>query len=54
MKEAATKHGHLAGYKKSAVYQSWCSMIARCHDATHKHYNRYGGNGITGQVEKLC
>lgn len=28
------------------LYQTWSSMIRRCHDASHHAYDRYGGRGI--------
>lgn len=44
---ANTKHGHASRTKISPTYISYRAMIARCTDTTHKHYNNYGGRGIT-------
>lgn len=35
------------GMTNSKIYNVWCSMKARCLNASRKDYNRYGGRGIT-------
>lgn len=32
---------------KTPEYQSWHSMLRRCHWPSHKDYKNYGGRGIT-------
>lgn len=41
------KHGALAGYKTTSEYHSWASAKARCFNASHAYYPRYGGRGIS-------
>lgn len=47
----ATKHGHTSGknfgFKPSAEYQAWGSMIKRCENLKAAEYKNYGGRGIT-------
>jgi hypothetical protein len=38
-----TTHGQTA----TREYVNWCGMIARCTNANHRAYSRYGGRGIT-------
>lgn len=45
--ESARKHGHNTTKGKSKTYSSWESMIQRCTNPNNKHFNRYGGRGIT-------
>ena len=40
-------HGHATGNKKTATYNSWQNMIARCNHVDHHKYQYYGGKGIT-------
>ncbi len=35
------------GLTDTRLYNSWCSMKARCYNHKNKEYNRYGGRGIT-------
>lgn len=35
------------GYHKSSEYSSWNAMKNRCDNSSFKHYDRYGGRGIT-------
>ena len=43
------KHGHHNSITKtnSPTYASWLGMIQRCTNPNNKHYNRYGGRGIS-------
>lgn len=43
MRAAFTTHG----LSKTAEYRSWKGMIQRCENANLKHYERYGGRGIS-------
>lgn len=45
-KIAKSKYGGLAQSEKR-LYQIWKSMIARCHNPSHKSYSDYGGRGVT-------
>lgn len=41
-------HGHTRENKHGTpTYQSWRSMLYRCRQPSHLHYDRYGGRGIT-------
>jgi hypothetical protein len=42
-RDASTRHGQ----KGTPTYNSWHSMMQRCHDKNHFNYCRYGGRGIT-------
>lgn len=42
-KELKTTHGH----SRTKLYSVWSSMKGRCFCKTDKHYNNYGGRGIT-------
>jgi hypothetical protein len=44
-----TKHGaaRRVGGKKVSEYLVWRNMKRRCHDPKNKHYENYGGRGIT-------
>lgn len=35
------------GSTKTRLYKIWRSMIARCYNENHIHYNNYGGSGVT-------
>lgn len=35
------------GMSQSGTYFTWKSMIARCYNPKHGHFDRYGGRGIT-------
>ena len=37
----------LNGDSKTRLYNVWSAMQNRCNDASHDHYDRYGGRGIT-------
>lgn len=37
-----TKHG----YSRSPTYNTWRSMLSRCHNPDHDNYPRYGAKGI--------
>lgn len=41
-----TKHGHAKRGKMSGTYNSWSSMIDRCHNPNSDGYHNYGGRGI--------
>lgn len=40
-------HGHSFTKSRSPEYQCWLDMKQRCLNQRHKHYDRYGGRGIT-------
>ena len=40
------RHGHTR-YGRSRTYVTWMSMRARCNNPNAKHYEIYGGRGIT-------
>lgn len=40
-------HGHAAAWTQSPTYRSWHAMLQRCTNPNHKHYERYGGAGVT-------
>lgn len=39
--------GASSGKSQHGLYRVWLGMINRCHDASNKRYDRYGGRGIT-------
>lgn len=39
-------HGH-AGRSRTAEYRAWAKMLERCRNPRAKHYELYGGRGIT-------
>lgn len=41
------RHGHAYNEKKSAEYNAWCNMKARCTNPNNPQYKDYGGRGIT-------
>jgi len=41
------KHGHTIGGKPTPEFYSWWSMKMRCTNKNAKHYQYYGGRGIT-------
>lgn len=41
------KHGHASTGVVSAEYRSWAAMLQRCTNPHHKHFNKYGGAGVT-------
>ena len=43
----ALTHGHAAGVGVSPTYQTWTGMIQRCTNPERKHWERYGGRGIS-------
>jgi hypothetical protein len=47
LKERITKHG---GWR-NASYNTWRSMMRRCHNPNDKDYKRYGAMGITVALE---
>jgi len=40
-------HGHASNGKPSAEYRTWSHMIQRCTNPGQKHYEYYGGRGIS-------
>lgn len=45
--ELRERHGHAVRGKTTRTYNSWASMIARCHKAYAGNFERYGGAGIS-------
>jgi hypothetical protein len=41
-----TRHGHTCGGTFSPTYQTWASMIDRCHNPNSTRWEWYGGRGI--------
>lgn len=39
-------HGHDRVGQRSGTYHSWCSMLTRCYNEKHVHWEDYGGRGI--------
>jgi hypothetical protein len=50
MKRVATKHGR----SRTSEYITWSCMKNRCSNPSHKHYENYGGRGITVCQEWLA
>lgn len=42
-----TTHGHVIGGHRSKTYQTWLNIRDRCTNEKHKHFEYYGGRGIT-------
>lgn len=40
------QHGHKIGGKRSPTYSVWVGMKARCRQASHKDFPKYGGRGV--------
>ncbi len=40
------RHGHSRGGRRSATYESWAAMHARCGQPSHEAFRRYGGRGV--------
>lgn len=40
------RHGHSSNGTRSATYNSWRAMKARCYQKNHEKYPSYGGRGI--------
>ena len=40
-------HGHRFTGRRSPEYQCWLDMKQRCQNPRNKHYDRYGGRGIS-------
>lgn len=43
------RHGHALRQKRTAEFNTWIAMRARCRNPNNKHYKDYGGRGI-----KVC
>lgn len=43
----STKHGDCRRGKRACEFTTWVTMIDRCTNPKTKHFNRYGGRGIT-------
>jgi len=41
------RHSKATDRVTKGSYSSWAAMKQRCYNPRHKHYNRYGGRGIT-------
>lgn len=41
------RHGLARDNSQHPLYQTWHGMMARCYNAKHRWYSRYGGRGIT-------
>lgn len=46
-RESIIKRSVKHGKCNSRLYRVWANMIQRCTDPKHKHYQRYGGRGIS-------
>lgn len=46
-KARSTKHGHSKNRVLTPEYRSWKGMINRCTNHHFKHFNHYGGRGIS-------
>lgn len=40
-------HGHVAGGRRSATYETWRSMVQRCTNPKADNWSRYGAKGVT-------
>lgn len=49
IRESKITHGQCVKGSRSAAYNSWSQMIARCTNHNSTHYRHYGGRGI-----KVC
>lgn len=47
MSERQTTHGATKNGVRLPEYDVWATMKARCYNPNNKHFNRYGGRGIT-------
>lgn len=45
--ERSTRHGHASAGNASSLYMTWCDVIGRCTNPSHKRWADYGGRGIT-------
>lgn len=45
--EQLVKRSTRHGYSGTSIYMTWCDMINRCSNSTHKRWADYGGRGIT-------
>lgn len=45
-RERSIKHGHVIG-GHTREYQIWANIKDRCFNEKHKHFDKYGGRGIT-------
>lgn len=41
------KHTQTHGMTETRLYSVWCGMKDRCNNPNYKHFDRYGGRGIT-------
>ncbi len=44
--QRSTTHGYTRNREYHPLYQTWLSMIARCHKKGNRAYRNYGGRGI--------
>ena len=47
MKNMHMKHGERADGGETPEYRAWCAMIIRCENPNGKHWQNYGGRGIS-------
>lgn len=45
--ERISHSGQKHGMTDTILYKKWCGMKARCFNPHYKHFDRYGGRGIT-------
>lgn len=43
----STRHGHTKGGTATREYTTWAAMLKRCYHKNHRHYDLYGGRGIS-------
>lgn len=47
LSRATAVHGHSRKHQRTKEYATWCAMLDRCYRPANKHFDRYGGRGIS-------